>query len=88
MKKFTNIKTSVVILFLFIQCFSYAQQKTGNLVEYFGKEKPQSDPGQINEDVGDTGPFLLGPASTPLRIVGAASPEVILPDDRETKRLP
>ena len=45
MKKFANIKISVAILFLLIQCFSYAQQKTGNLVEYFGKEKVE----EINE---------------------------------------
>ena len=45
MRKFANIKISVAILFLLIQCFTYAQQKTGNLVEYFGKEKVE----EINE---------------------------------------
>lgn len=45
MKQFIINKISVGILFLLIQCFAYAQQKTGNIVEYFGKEKVE----EINE---------------------------------------
>ena len=39
MRQFINFKITVGIVFLLLHCFSYGQQKTGNIVEYFGKEK-------------------------------------------------
>ena len=30
---------SIAVICIFLQTFAYAQQRTGNIVEYFGKEK-------------------------------------------------